>query len=454
MGKTILFSPVGGTDPISNSNCQDGALLHICRVYQPDEVYMYMSQYVIDLETQDSRYTYCLKKLYEKIGKELIYHKIERPELSEVHDFNYFYDDFRNELNRIRSDMGEDDVLLLNMSSGTPAMKSPLVVLVTLGDVKGKLIQVVTPEGRINTHKHDNYDVKTLWELNPDNEDGFANRCTEVHCPSLAAIKNEELIKKLVRSYDYVAAYEVAQMMDSSRTGNYIHLLEYAVARMNLDYSSMDKIEAKHGLKSMLSVRTTNYRNAFEYASILFIKEKKGEYTDFLRGLTPLILELYILVLRKYTGIDAREYCYKDKKTTGYKWDLPKANSNPITKKWLDVLEKQYSKTTRERPAFKAGYLQSIHLLYIIEAFCNKTIYRKAELLRTVEENARNNAAHEIKIMTSEIVKKKTGQSCESIIQTIKSLYSDTGVSLPQDAWNSFDDMNEYIIEQMSSVDS
>lgn len=29
----VLFSPIGGTDPISN--CRDGAMLHICRVYKP-----------------------------------------------------------------------------------------------------------------------------------------------------------------------------------------------------------------------------------------------------------------------------------------------------------------------------------------------------------------------------------------------------------------------------------
>ena len=31
--KKILFSPIGGTDPISNF--RDGAMLHICRIYKP-----------------------------------------------------------------------------------------------------------------------------------------------------------------------------------------------------------------------------------------------------------------------------------------------------------------------------------------------------------------------------------------------------------------------------------
>lgn len=44
MNRKILFTPVGGTDPISSTNCYDGAILHICRHYKPDKVIMYMSK--------------------------------------------------------------------------------------------------------------------------------------------------------------------------------------------------------------------------------------------------------------------------------------------------------------------------------------------------------------------------------------------------------------------------
>ena len=45
MNQTILFTPVGGTDPISSTNCKDGSMLHICRFYKPNKVIMYMSAY-------------------------------------------------------------------------------------------------------------------------------------------------------------------------------------------------------------------------------------------------------------------------------------------------------------------------------------------------------------------------------------------------------------------------
>ena len=46
MGKKILFSPVGGTDPVSENNYRDGSMLHICRHYKPDKVILYLSNIV------------------------------------------------------------------------------------------------------------------------------------------------------------------------------------------------------------------------------------------------------------------------------------------------------------------------------------------------------------------------------------------------------------------------
>ena len=56
--KKILFSPIGGTDPISNF--RDGAMLHICRIYKPDIVYLYLSKEMCEFQKKDDRYRYCL----------------------------------------------------------------------------------------------------------------------------------------------------------------------------------------------------------------------------------------------------------------------------------------------------------------------------------------------------------------------------------------------------------
>jgi len=448
MGRVILFSPVGGTDPISNTNCQDGALLHICRVYKPDVIYMYMSKYVLDCEAEDHRYTYCLGKLYDVLGKELDYSIIDRPALNEVQDFDFFYDDYKTEINRIMLSLNEDDELLLNTSSGTPAMKSALVVLATLGDINGKLIQVTTPEKAINKHDHDNYDVKTLWELNPDNDDGFVNRCKPIECPSIVRLKNEEMIKKLILSYDYSAALSVAEMINDEYTKSYIHLLKYACLRMQLSFRDLTIIEKEHGMDSLLPVQTSKYRNAVEYALVLFTKPQRGDYADFARALTPLILELFLLIVEKYTGINAREeYCSKDEFSGGYRWNTEKLRQNKTTSEWIEIWSEAY------KQEFKSGgYLQSVHLLFVIRKKCPQAVISKADLLRVVEENFRNSAAHEIGTVTADTVKKMTGYSCDKIIDTVKTLFNYSGVVVTDEMWVSYDTMNSLIFDHMNST--
>ena len=59
------------------------------------------------------------------------YEVIEKKELTKVHEFDFYYEDFQKIIREICQTMDETDELLLNVSSGTPAMKSGLLVLQT-----------------------------------------------------------------------------------------------------------------------------------------------------------------------------------------------------------------------------------------------------------------------------------------------------------------------------------
>ena len=251
MGKIILFTPVGGTDPISSTNCRDGSMLHICRNYKPDKVIMYMSKEMLENQETDDRYRYCLDQLSKLQQHEMKYKIVERRELTEVHEFDYFYEDFRRIIHQIYKEMDETDTLLINVSSGTPAMKSGLLVLQTLGEFPAKMIQVATPERKINEHIHKNYDVELLWELNEDNEDGSPNRCREIKCPTLSKIKKEEIIKKHILAYDYSAALEVTDTMQKDEVESYRDLLYMASQRMMLDFENVDKMIRKTGIQCL-----------------------------------------------------------------------------------------------------------------------------------------------------------------------------------------------------------
>ena len=88
MRRKILFSPIGGTDPISNF--RDGAFLHICRHYQPDKVYLYLSAEMCRFHDDNNRYIYCLTQLGELLGHQFEYEIIRRDDLEDVQIFDYF----------------------------------------------------------------------------------------------------------------------------------------------------------------------------------------------------------------------------------------------------------------------------------------------------------------------------------------------------------------------------
>lgn len=438
MNQTILFTPVGGTDPISLSNCRDGSMLHICRVYKPTRVVMYMSQEVLENQKKDDRYRYCLQKLAELQNRSFEWEIIERPELKNVQDFDYFYQDFRGIIESVFKEMDESDMLLLNVSSGTPAMKSGLLVLQTLGEFPCKLIQVVTPARKMNEHIHKDYDVEVLWELNEDNEEHFENRCIETKCPTLSMIKNEEIIKKHIWVYDYQAAISVARTMPVQHTAGYMDLLEMAASRLLLDFKNVDRILAKTKV-DCLPVKENRARKYFEYALGLDIKLRRAEYADFIRGITPLIVDLFEMILKNNCHIDIDDYCAQGNGMR--KWDSSRIQGTEIER----VFNEEF------QSGFKCGPVYSIHLKYLIQHFSSDSrLISLVEDLRNVETSIRNIAAHEIVSITEDTIQKRTGFTGKQIMKKIRAIFVYAGFHITEDSWNSYDRMNQMIMQAMN----
>lgn len=432
MNQTILFSPVGGTDPISPSNFRDGSMLHICRKYQPEKVILYLSDEMLENHKMDNRYLYCLDMLAEHQKRvRSQYQLIERPGLKNVHEFDYYYQDFRTIIEEIFSQMDDTDTLLLNISSGTPAMKSGLLVLATLGEFPCKLVQVATPEKKINEHIHKDYDVITLWDLNMDNFD-YEDRCREVECPTLSLIKKEEIIKNHIDVYDYQAALAVAQTIPEKYTKNYIELLKMASLRLLLNMKDADKI-AQSEKFTYLTVQDGSVRKDYEYALNLNIKQKREEYADFIRALTPLIADLFKMIVKRQCKIDIDKYCRDTK--TGKAWDESKLKGTDVEK----ALNAKYAD-------FRYGIVYSDHLKGIVDYFSTDLkLLEIVENLRKTESSIRNLAAHDIVSVTEEVIKSYTSFSSLQIWKYIKAAFAYAGMNIKEEYWNSYDDMNEEI---------
>ena len=197
----ILFSPIGKTDPITTYH--DGSMLHICRKYKPEKVYLYISQEMLKFHYQDNRYCQCLEWLQEKEGFACEIHIIERPDLVDVQIFDTFYDDFETEVLKIQEDNPEATILF-NVSSGTPAMKSALQFLAASSENEYIPVQVSTPQKGANREKYEfeDYPVDINWEMNEDNIEPFIDRCIESPTRTLNKRIKLEVIRKHIEAYD------------------------------------------------------------------------------------------------------------------------------------------------------------------------------------------------------------------------------------------------------------
>lgn len=434
MGKKYLFSPVGNTDPIKYFH--DGSMLHICRHYRPDVVYLYLSREMIENHEKDNRYVQTIELLGKALGYLIEVHVIENKKMVDVQQYDIFYTEFRKIIGDIEKQKDKEDILLVNMASGTPAMKSALLVMATLAEYRFLPIQVSTPKkkGNLEYENRDDYDVETNWELNEDNKPDSSNRCSEIKCLNLMRLLKLDIIKKHLLSYDYRAALDVGKDIKDDISVEAYNWLEAAEARAMLDWNRMNKALPKgNGIVPEVKNRDIR-RSLFEYTLLLDLKLKKGEYADFVRAMTPLGVDLLELVIEKYCGIDMSAY-YRGKQSQK-KWNDKKLAGTQM----LKILQGNY-------PSFRTGPVYSSQLINVIEAKCSDELLKKrTKELVDVEQKARNIAAHNIVSVTDDWVKEQTGKNVSEIMWLIKYICMAVKINTREENWKAYDKMNEHII--------
>lgn len=446
MSKKILFSPVGGTDPIKYF--RDGSMLHICRHYRPDIVYLYMSHEMLEYHRKDNRYIDAVNRLGILLDHVFEVRLIERDELINVQQYDVFYQDFRAEMIQIENQMEEGDELLLNMASGTPAMKSALLVMATFAEYRFKPIQVSTPQNGMNTVHEDrkDYDNELNWELNEDNLEGAMNRCTEVKSLNLTKMIKAEIIKKHVKSYDYGAALAVASEMKQDISEDAYTLIRIMDARVKLDHKSISKLTAG-GEYDIYPVKEGDKQQVFEYALVLQMKIRKQEYADFIRGITPLVVDLLEDILLNRCKIKLDDCCTQSKDGVR-KWNQDKLEKNGLAA----FLEKEY----RNKGGFRGGPVYSSQIAKIIEYRCQDAILiRKVNDMVEIEGKVRNIAAHEIVSVTDEWILERTkrenkaGKKAQEIFGMMKELMGEAGINVKKEFWQSYDTINDMIVREL-----
>lgn len=439
--KTVLFSPVGGTDPISNY--RDGSILHICRKYQPECVMLYLSGEMLEYQRQDDRYRRSLQMLAEEAGFQLEILEEQRPDLVDPHLFDEFYNDFERCLYKLQQRYPTHR-LLVNLSSGTPAMKSELAVLTLLVGLRVQGIQVATPRRKHNGQREElnAYDVNLFWDYNLDRDpEEYEDRCIEMQQENLRGKLLREVLEAHLMVYDYPAALNVAAKMEGLISETARQLLKAASLRIQGEWRKIPQ-----PMQTQLVSRSFGEEvDIFEYLLSLQIRQQRGELAEFLRGLTPILYKLSMFALKKQTGFDLEGACN----------DRGQIQVDRLPADILLKLEEMYG------GRFEGKYPNSDMCCKLLTNMApSSPCVQELNDLRDIEFHLRNIAAHTIEPITEAKIQKqcrlifarKLSSGTEWNSQEIFKLLKKCAESiLPNKElrWNSYELMNARILKAM-----
>ena len=394
--KRILFSPVGSTDPIAHQ--RDGALLHIIRKYRPDKAYLFFSKEIYGYEQKDNRYSYCLNKLLQEIGEDIEIEWIIKEDLVDVQLFDPILLEFKEIIEDLCKRIEDDDELLVNVSSGSPAMKSAVQILAAFTERPVIPVQVDSPNKAVNTHEDvkGEYSPEIQWELNLDNSDEtYEDRCRISSKTNLNIVIRKSIIRKHIEAYDYRAALDVANNVKKAKAANY----------------------------DIYPIKQGNHWNIFEYLMIMKIKLEKEEYADYIRAMSPVYFKLLEMIIEKNQIENLKALIYYDKNTGGACWQDQEKGHYVKSVDYINIINKK-------------GH-------GIISDASEKTIRE----LRFVEENARNTAAHNISCITEEFIYKVTKMKANQILEKLCELARYAGIKITDEDLKTYDKLNDRIIE-------
>ena len=202
----VLISAVGNTDPIRNFH--DGGLVHIARKYRPDKIIIVFSEELIRKKDDIEK---VIRSIDSEYLPEIVYHE---PIIlnNEVHIFDTMFDQFDA---IIREYYTKDDEFILNLSSGTPQIKSALFVLNRLSEINVKAVQVPSPENKSNAGvgHDDSEDIDVLIDTNMDNKQDYVDRTIEDTSDKFKQGLMKKTLRDFIKKYDYKASLEIANQL-------------------------------------------------------------------------------------------------------------------------------------------------------------------------------------------------------------------------------------------------
>ena len=440
----VLLTFAGNTDPTRGN--YDGPMLHICRYYRPKKIYLVLTS---EMQKRNEN------KIYEKAIKESLedYNPIFEyinTDIDNAHLFDIYFNKINETFNKIKLEHPNAEVLV-NVTSGTAQMISNLVMyIVDAVNISIVPIQVATPERRGNTSKV----VNNSYEVNDEKENNFDNieefRTNRILFPDLrqySRLLAKNQIKELLKKYEYSTCLELLKRDIFQENSKLNGLLNFANDRRHLKgLKSNGKLKSLNDKKFdkfyYYSRNETNENKVKEwykivdYFALANIKQKSGDIAGYTIMLEPLIVNIYLSILRDVFGKKLSDLFSEKRKEEefSYKTDILKIKKydglkekiedelNKVLKDSVFVSNKVLIAVIKyfiEKNEF--GILEKMNLTYFSDF--SKTLHKIKDVrnmiahsLKTINRNDFNNEA---KIGIDTINKK--------IVDFFKKYYTDFG---------------------------
>jgi len=423
----ILISAVGTTDPISNNH--DAALLHIARNYRPDKIVLVYSQEM--LVKQD-----LINKVLLSIEGYNPIIEIDSTTLNndEVHLFDKMYEVMGLIIQKYTNN---DDEIILNLSSGTPQIKSALFALNRINDYNTQAIQVATPKKGANKEYKDLTDseIDALIVENQDNSLDFVDRSIKDKSEKFSQALVKRHLRSLIASYDYQAAEVIINRKEDTKSLSNIKKIRKKIS----DFSRVFKNQCL--LSDILSLPLDDsQKKALNYYLMIDVLKEREHIADVLikaKSLAEFVIEETIK--KDHEGLIV------------FDGNPPKLNPNfPDCEAILDDIDKKMKKSrgiedTEERIFSVQSTLNLLSYLNILEFYEYDSQLQTAINSILSLNGERNKVAHGLSEIDTRLLSRK---KLKQLSENLRLLLVDC-LDIDSSYFNYYDKQNEELIKML-----
>ena len=460
MSKKVLLTFAGNTDPTRGQH--DGPIIHICRYYKPDKIYLILTK---EMQERDEE----PYNIYERAIKENL--KDYNPEIvhmytgiKDAHHFDAYFEWLYKTFGDIKKD-NEIEEIYLNMTSGTTQMTTNLLMYyIDSIDLKLIPIQVETYAGQSNQSKENNKTVNEDYAIEEEaicNLDNEANAKKRIVIPDLkkySRILTKNQIEKLLEQYKYEAISELLKRDIFDKNLELNTLVNFAIERTNLkglecnkklnSLNNKDYNKLYYFTKDKNVTRIPDWYQIVDFFSLANIKQKTEDISTYTLMLEPIIVKIYLSILKDLMGKNLDELFKRD--SNGYKIELKRLENG-----LEEMIKEDLNRDSLKDNVYISAQVLVSTIKYYLKNNINLANYINVEYFNNLAETlakmktVRNTLAHELKSISREDFNKESETTVEQINSKILEFFNKfyTSLGYKKEMVEIYDNINKEIVK-------